>query len=87
MRQEYDFSKGERGKFAKRYREGTNIVVLDPELRKSFPNDEAVNEALREYLEIEEEACDGGRLTPACSYRPCNCDDPLTMAREHLQRA
>jgi len=59
MRQEYDFSKGERGKFAKRYREGTNIVVLDPELRKSFPSDEAVNEALREYLEIKKKPAAG----------------------------
>jgi hypothetical protein len=59
MRDEYDFSKGERGKYAQRYREGTNIVLLDPELRKSFPNDEAVNDALREYLKIKKQSASG----------------------------
>ncbi|RKT43340.1 hypothetical protein BDD21_0670 [Thiocapsa rosea] len=40
---------GTRGKYARRYREGTNIVLIDPELNKLFPNAEAVNRALREY--------------------------------------
>ncbi len=52
MRDEYDFRKGVRGKYTKKYKEGTNIVLLDPELRASFPDDEAVNKALRELLEI-----------------------------------
>jgi hypothetical protein len=60
MRDEYDFSKGERGKYARRYREGTNVVLLDPELRKSFPNDESVNDALREYLKIKKKPASGG---------------------------
>ena len=47
MRQEYDFSKGVRGVTAARYREGTNIIVLDPSLMDVFPDSEAVNEALR----------------------------------------
>ena len=47
MRPEYDFSKGARGVTAARYREGTNIIVLDPELMDVFPDSEAVNEALR----------------------------------------
>ena len=59
MRDEYDFTKGERGKYAQRYREGTNVVLLDPELRKSFPNDEAVNDALREYLKIKKQSASG----------------------------
>jgi len=50
MRDEYDFSKGVRGKYAKRYREGTNIVLIEPDLHKLFPNSEAVNHALREYV-------------------------------------
>ncbi len=53
MLPEYDFAKmkgGVRGKYAKRYRAGTNIVLLDPEVYKAFPTDEAVNEALREVL-------------------------------------
>jgi hypothetical protein len=47
MRPEYDFSKGVRGVTAARYREGTNVIVLDPSLLDVFPNSEAVNEALR----------------------------------------
>ena len=47
MRPEYDFSKGVRGVTAARYREGTNIIVLDPELLDVFPDSDAVNEALR----------------------------------------
>ena len=47
MRPEYDFSKGVRGVTAARYREGTNIVILDPSLMDVFPDSEAVNEALR----------------------------------------
>lgn len=56
MRDHYDFSKGERGKYAKRYREGTNIVLIEPDLLESFPNDKAVNDALREFLEIKKRA-------------------------------
>lgn len=47
MRPEYDFSKGVRGVTAARYREGTNVVVLDPAVMDVFPDSEAVNEALR----------------------------------------
>ena len=47
MRPEYDFSKGVRGVTAARYREGTNIVVLDPSVMDVFPTSDAVNEALR----------------------------------------
>jgi hypothetical protein len=47
MRPEYDFSKGVRGVTAARYREGTNVVVLDPSVMDVFPDSEAVNEALR----------------------------------------
>ncbi len=47
MRPEYDFSKGIRGATAARFRQGTNIVVLDPSLRDVFPDSDAVNEALR----------------------------------------
>jgi len=39
-----------RGKYAKRIRESTNVVVLDPQVAKVFPNDKAVNEALRRLI-------------------------------------
>ncbi len=47
MRAEYDFSGGVRGKYAERYRQATNIVVLDPELVEAFPDSKSVNDALR----------------------------------------
>jgi len=40
---EYDFSQGVRGKYARRYARGTNVVVLEPDVTKAFPNAEAVN--------------------------------------------
>jgi hypothetical protein len=47
MLPEYDFSKGVRGRYAKRYAEGSNVVVLSPDMAKVFPTSESVNEALR----------------------------------------
>lgn len=47
MRPEYDFSKAVRGATAARYAEGTNVVFLDPDVAKIFPDTRAVNEALR----------------------------------------
>jgi hypothetical protein len=41
---------GERGKYAERYREGTNIVLIEPELHEHYPDSDAVNQALREHL-------------------------------------
>ena len=52
MLQEYDFSKGIRGKYAKRYAEGTNVVVLSPDVAKVFPTSESVNEALRTLVRV-----------------------------------
>ncbi len=47
MRSEYDFSKAKRGITAARYAKGTNVVVLEPDVVRLFPNAWAVNEALR----------------------------------------
>ena len=52
MRPEYPaelIKSGVRGKYAARYREGTNVVLIEPELNRLFPNTEAVNRALRAY--------------------------------------
>ncbi len=46
MRAEYDFSHGTRGKYAKRYAQGNNLILLDPDLLRVFPDSESVNEAL-----------------------------------------
>ena len=45
-----DFGELVRGKYAKRIRESTNVVVLDPEVAKAFPNDKAVNKARRRLI-------------------------------------
>ncbi len=47
MRAEYDFSKGVRGKYAARFRAGSNVVVLDPDVAAVFQSPEQVNRALR----------------------------------------
>jgi len=50
MRKEYDFRGGVRGKYYKRYQEGTNIVLLDADLARVFRDSESVNVALRQFL-------------------------------------
>jgi hypothetical protein len=51
LRSEYDLAEllsgGERGKYAARYRAGTNVVLLAPDVAQAFPTEDAVNEALR----------------------------------------
>jgi hypothetical protein len=51
MLDEYDFSNAVIGKYAKQYAEGTNIVVLEPDVAKVFPDSAAVNQALRKLIE------------------------------------
>jgi hypothetical protein len=52
MLPEYDFSKGVRGKYAKQYAEGSNVVVLSPDVAKIFRTSESVNEALRTLVRV-----------------------------------
>jgi len=47
---EYDFSKGVRNKYAASYAEGTNLVLLEPDLAEQFPDSKSVSRALRAYL-------------------------------------
>jgi urate oxidase len=47
MLPDYDFSRGVRGKYAKSYAEGSNVVVLDPDVAKIFASRESVNRSLR----------------------------------------
>jgi len=60
MRDEYDFSKGTRGKYASLFNAGSNVVVLDPDVASKFKTSEQVNEALRRLAE-EEAAAAGNR--------------------------
>jgi hypothetical protein len=52
MRAEYDFTGGVRGKYVDKYRAGTNVVLLDPELVEAFPDSKSVNDALRALVAI-----------------------------------
>ena len=52
MLEEYDFSKGVQGKYAKRYAAGTNVAVIEPDVAKVFPDHDSVNQALRSLVEI-----------------------------------
>jgi len=52
MLEEYDFSNGIQGKYSKRYSEGTNVVVIEPDIVKFFPDHESVNQALRSLAGI-----------------------------------
>ena len=59
LRPKYDetlLKDGIRGKYAKQYAAGTNIVRLDPDVAAAFPNEEAVNEALRFVLKVMDDA-------------------------------
>lgn len=57
LRPEYDLREllkgGVQGKYADRYREGTNLVLLAPDVARAFPTEEAVNEALRLVIQLK----------------------------------
>jgi hypothetical protein len=52
MRKEYDFRGAVVGKYARRYAEGTNMVLLDPDVADMFPDSKSVNDALRSLVRI-----------------------------------
>ena len=52
MLEEYDFSSGITGKYAKEYAKGANVVVIEPDVAKYFPDHDSVNQALRSLAEI-----------------------------------
>ncbi len=54
-RPDKDFSKGVRGKYTNLLAKGSNLAIIDPELHKHFPDSEAVNKALRAFLDIREQ--------------------------------
>ena len=66
LRPEYDLRQllraGVRGKYAKRYHAGTNLILLDPDIRKAFRSERAVNEALRLVLELRKVGSGRGRV-------------------------
>ena len=74
MRPEYDFTNAVRGKYYERYRRGTNVVVLDPDLSEVFPNAAAVNDALRLLVTVAD--AKAGR--PQHTVRPINALQPTS---------
>ena len=67
LRPEYDMKSllkgGIRGKYAKRYHAGTNLVLLEPEVAKAFPNEKAVNEALKLVMKLKKIPEEAGRYS------------------------
>jgi len=58
MRPEYDFSGAVRGKYYERFRQGSNVILLDPDVSAAFPNSASVNQALRTLMPSRK----GGRM-------------------------
>ncbi len=57
LRPEYSedlIKSGVRGRYAKKYQAGTNVVLIDPDLHKLFPDSDSVNQALREYVSTKQ---------------------------------
>ena len=72
LRPEYDLSKLKfvgRGIYAERFRSGTNIVLLDRDVREAFPDDKSVNEALRVIAKAAKQQAARARKLPARTKR------------------
>ncbi len=52
MRAEYDIRRGVRGKYYERYRQGSNVVLLDPDVAAVFRDSKSVNQALRLLIDV-----------------------------------
>jgi hypothetical protein len=78
MLPEYDFSQAVRGKYYERYRQGTNVVVLDPDIADVFPNAAAVNDALRALVAVADAQASRRR---ADTGRPNKALHPTSRAR------
>jgi hypothetical protein len=72
LRSEYkrsDFGKFVRGKYARRAASATNVVLLEPAIAKAFPNDRAVNDALRLLLDVRDATSRLGRNATGVARR------------------
>jgi hypothetical protein len=76
MRAEYDFTGAVRGKYYERFRQSSNVVLLDPDVAEAFPNAESVNQALRSLASA---APKSGRVM----RRPSS---PLRRPNKRIQR-
>ena len=89
LRPEYDLRQllkdGVRGKYAARCREGTNLVLLEPEVAKAFPTDSAVNEALRLVLQLSRLSI-GSKKTAAKPHAAKMRAEQANQVRHHRPR-
>ena len=70
LRPEYDFSQlegGIRGKYVEQYQAGTNLVLLEPDVAQAFPNEDAVNQALRLLIQVAQRQQSGNAVQPPVS--------------------
>src|SRR5574341_382121 len=61
MLPEYDFTGAVRGKYYERYRQGTNVVLLDPDVAEAFRDSASVNDALRLLISLAQAKVAPGR--------------------------
>src|SRR5215210_566617 len=87
MRSEYDFASmkgGVRGKYARRASEGTNIVLIEPEVTDAFPTEQAVNEALKGILNTTRAVRRTGGL-PNKALQSTSGAQPKAKSRKRLR--
>ena len=70
MRPEYDFSGAVRGKYYERFQQGSNLVLLDPDVYAAFPTSAAVNQALRTLASARRKDTRVMRRPPSPQRRP-----------------
>ena len=74
LRPEYDLREllknGVQGKYADRFQEGTNLVLLDSDVMETFPSDKAVNEALRLVIKLTKLTMSEKKSAPQGAYSP-----------------
>jgi len=70
MLPEYDFSGAVRGKYYERYRQGTNVVLLDADVAEAFHDSASVNDALRLLVSVAEAKVSRRRRDAATRPRP-----------------
>lgn len=88
MRPEYDFASmtgGVRGKYVRRLRSGSNLVLLEPDMAEAFPSDAAVNEALRAALNVASVVSKSKRLPNNALQRTVS-RVPARARKEHGPR-
>jgi hypothetical protein len=83
---EYDFSGAVRGKYYERYRQGTNVVLLDPDIAAVFHDSAAVNHTLRLLVSLAN-AKAAGRRRPRSPNKPLQPTSRATRGARRRKRA